>query len=137
MTRRKATLCYLCGEPITTDRTRDHVPPQSFFPEQLRREKNFSNLDIVDAHGRCNSAYQKDEQYFFHALAPLARQTQAGAAIWATIDKPILTPQEYALRRKIANEFSQDSQGRTRKTFEHERLYRVAKKIVRGLSFLR
>jgi hypothetical protein len=137
VTRRKATICYLCGQPIGRDRTRDHVPPQSFFPESLRREKNFSKLDIVDAHKTCNTAYQRDEQYFFHSLAPLARQTQAGPAIWKTIDKPILTSHEWNLRRKIASEFYVDNNGQVRKTFEHDRLYRIAKKIVRGLSFLR
>jgi len=103
----------------------------------MRKVKNFSKLDVVYAHRGCNGAYKLDEQYFFQSLAPLARRTEAGPAIWQIVDKPILTPAEWNLRRRIAGEFYRDESGQLRKTFEHQRIYRVAKKIVRGLHFLR
>jgi hypothetical protein len=131
------TICYLCGKPLGRDRTRDHVPPQSFFPPALRRQKNFSRLDTVWAHAKCNGAFKIDEQYFFHSLAPLARRTEAGPAIWNAIDKPIITPHELRLRRQIAGEFSVDRWGRVHKTFDQKRIYRIIRKIIRGLWFLR
>lgn len=135
--RKYPDICYLCGEPMGQDRTRDHVPAQSFFPPALRRLKNFSRLDVVWAHSKCNGAYQTDEQYFFHALAPLARRTEAGPSIWSVIDKPILTPRELRLRQKVLSEFRLDEYGQVRKTFDKARVDRVVKKIVRGLWFLR
>jgi hypothetical protein len=130
-------VCYLCGETMGADRTRDHVPPRSFFPAALRKEKNFSKLDVVFAHRTCNAAYSADEQYFFLSFAPLARQAEAGPAIYRTIEKPIVTPREWNLRLRIAGELYQDSAGQIRKRFDAGRVYRVAKKIVRGLHFLR
>lgn len=135
--RNAPDICYLCGRAMGKDRTRDHVPPQSFFPEPLRRVKNFSKLDVVHAHRDCNGSYKLDEQYFFQSLAPLAKKTQAGPSIWQVVDKLILTPAEWNLRRRVAREFYRDHAGVIRKTFEHRRIYRVAKKIVRGLHFLR
>jgi hypothetical protein len=138
MKQRKAPdICYLCAKQMGRDRTRDHVPPQSFFPEPLRKVKNFSRLDVVYAHRECNGSYKLDEQYFFQSLAPLARRTEAGPSIGKAIEKPILTPAEWRLRQQVAREFYRDATGQARKTFQHERLYRVAKKIIRGLHFLR
>ena len=134
--KKHSSICYLCGEPIGRDRTRDHVPPQCFFPPELRRQKNFSRLDVLSAHSRCNSAFQLDEQYFFHSLAPLARRTEAGPSIWGVIDKPILTPGEFRLRQQISGEFRVASTGEIRKTFDRTRIERVIRKIIRGLWFL-
>jgi hypothetical protein len=133
----KSEVCYLCGGPMGRDRTRDHVPAQSFFPAVLRKQRNFSKLDVVYAHRKCNAGYSSDEQYFFLSLAPLAHRSEVGPAIYKTIEKPILTPREWSLRRSIANELYADSSGQIRKRFDGERVYRVAKKIVRGLHFLR
>src|SRR5205085_4237537 len=41
------------------------------------------------------------------------------------------------LHVKIHNEFGRDRQGRLRKTFDHDRIYRVAHKVVRGLWYVR
>src|SRR6266446_2115746 len=69
MKERKAPdTSYLCGQSMGKDRTRDHVPPRSFFPESLRKLKNFSKLDGVSAHRDCNRAYMLDEQYFFQSV---------------------------------------------------------------------
>ncbi len=135
--RKAPDICYLCGQAMGKDRTRDHVPPQSFFPEALRKQKNFSKLDVVYTHRDCNRAYMLDEQYFFQSLAPLARRTEAGPAIWKSVDKLILTAAEWNLRLRVGREFYVDEAGQVRKTFEYDRIYRVAKKIVRGLHFLR
>jgi hypothetical protein len=135
--RKAPDICYLCGKAMGKDRTRDHVPPQSFFPEALRKQKSFSKLDVVYDHRDCNRVYMLDEQYFFQSLAPLARRTEAGPAIWKSVDKLILTPAEWNLRLCIGREFYVDAAGQVRKTFEHDGIYRVAKKIIRGLHFLR
>lgn len=130
-------ICYLCDLPMGGDRTRDHVPPLNFFPEDLRKRKNFSRLDVVWAHRACNAAFMLDEQYFFHTLAPLARRTEAGPSIWKRIDKPILTPRELDLRARIAREFSVDDLGRVHKTYDQSRVERIVHKMLRGLWFLR
>lgn len=119
------------------DRTRDHVPPQVFFPPAHRRMKNLSKLEVVHAHSKCNGDYKLDEQYFFHSLAPLARRTEVGPAIWQSIEKPILTSRERNLRLKIAGEFSINPVGRVQKRFDKKRIDRVMRKIVRGLWFQR
>src|SRR5947209_7969634 len=104
-------ICYDCGLPMAKDRTRDHVPPRSFFPPSLRKQKNLSRLDVVWAHRKCNKSYELDEKYFFQALAPLARRTQVGPALWERIDKPILTVAEAKLQTQIAREFWRDRFG--------------------------
>jgi hypothetical protein len=119
------------------DRTRDHVPPRSFFPPSVRRHKNLSRLDVVWAHKKCNKSYELDEEYFLQSLAPLARRTEVGPALWERIDKPILTLREVKLQTQIAREFWRDPRGRVRKTWDRERVNRVVRKWVRGLWFLR
>jgi hypothetical protein len=47
--------CYACHKPATT---REHAPPQSFFPESYR--KNLITVPSCDAH---NNAYAKDVEY--------------------------------------------------------------------------
>jgi hypothetical protein len=135
--RKYPDICYLCGNPMAADRTRDHVPAQSFFPAELRRQKNYSRLDVVWAHAKCNGAYKLDEEYFFHALATLARRTEAGPAIWRVVDKAILKPGQIRLRQKILGEFRWDRVRRLHKTFDKPRVDRVIRKIIRGLWFLR
>lgn len=119
------------------DRTRDHIPPKSFFPETWRKEKNLSRLDVVWAHKACNASYQLDEEYSFQSLAPLARRTEVGPALWEKIEKPILTLSEFKLRQQVAQEFSRDQFGRIHKTWDQQRVNRVIRKIVRGMWFLR
>lgn len=125
--------CYLCSDSIdAADRTVDHVPPKSLFPESLRRQRNFDRLTTLPAHRRCNSAFAKDEQYFLHALGLLAR-TDAGTHIAERLINSVQDGRQLGLHRRIDREFSRDAAGRLRKTFDYERIYRVAHKIVRGL----
>jgi hypothetical protein len=118
------------------DRTRDHVPPQSFFPPLLRKERNYSRLEVVYAHELCNGSYKLDEEYFLQSLAPLARRTEAGPALWDRIARSDLKPPALRLRSQIASEFSRDAFGRFHKTYDRERVNRVIRKIIRGLWFL-
>jgi hypothetical protein len=119
------------------DRTRDHVPPLSFFPKSLRKEKNLSRLNVVYAHKACNASYQLDEEYFFQSLSPLARRTEVGPALRQEIEKPVLTLAKIKLQRQIVGEFSRDQFGRVHKTYDRQRINRVIRKILRGLWFLR
>lgn len=119
------------------DRTRDHIPPKSFFPESWRKQKNLSRLDVVWAHKSCNASYQLDEEYFFQSLAPLARRTEVGPALWEKIDKGVLSLAEFKLQQQVAREFSRDQFGRVHKTWDRERVNRVIRKIIRGMWFLR
>ncbi len=63
-------ICYLCGEKLTGNVSRDHVPPKQFFSSDVR--KHFSpKLLTLQAHQACNKQYQEDEDYFVHSLGPL------------------------------------------------------------------
>ena len=54
--------CYLCGERISPSvQTRDHVPPQKFFPEDFRKQRN-PNLKTLPTHRDCNEGYRTDEE---------------------------------------------------------------------------
>lgn len=47
--------CIYCGDEATT---RDHIPPQSFFPKPAP-----SNLVTVPACFKCNNTFSGDEEY--------------------------------------------------------------------------
>ena len=68
-------LCYLCGQPIEKNVSRDHVPPSQFFTKLFRQNRS-PNLLTLPAHTKCNKSYQSDEDYFFVALAGLNENVQ-------------------------------------------------------------
>ena len=56
------------------------TPPLLFYPKDLRRKYNISNLLTVPVHAACTLAYQFDEEYFVHTLLPMTCGSEAGDA---------------------------------------------------------
>jgi len=132
--------CYLCGHSVDdADRSVDHVPPKLIFPKMLRRERNFSNFWTVPSHKTCNHGFSQDEEYFFFSLGLLCNGSTTGRyAAETVIESAGRDDNRLPLHAKIYREFTHNPvTGELRKTFDHDRLYRVAHKIVRGLWFIR
>jgi hypothetical protein len=54
---RRMTFCYLCGEPLSGECNRDHVPPTAIFLEPDR-----DNPLILPTHSACNHSRTKDDE---------------------------------------------------------------------------
>ena len=81
----KINICYLCGQELKTDINDDHVPPKQFYPKNIRKSQNLSNLLVFKVHENCNSSYQKDEDYFVHSIAPVTLGSFSGNEIFKDI----------------------------------------------------
>jgi hypothetical protein len=129
--------CYLCGELISeTDMNYDHVPARQFFPEEFRKNKS-PQLLTLPTHKKCNSSFQKDEEYFFQSLFPLADGSPIGEQLWQEFyRKAEKHPRGYSLALKVYKEFKGHTpEGMVIKTMETERIENVLWKITRGLFF--
>jgi hypothetical protein len=139
--KRISGLCYLCGLPLAEPTSVDHVPPQLFFPKELRRKHNISSLLTIPVHAACNLAYQLDEEYFVHTLLPMTRGSEAGDAHHAHIRKKMDAGKNVALVNMVMGEFKSVVKGvhlpptRVAKVIDHYRFHRVLWKIIRGLHF--
>jgi hypothetical protein len=47
----------------------DHVPPQQLYAPEIRKAHH-PQLLTIPVHAACNKGFQKDEDYFVHALMP-------------------------------------------------------------------
>jgi hypothetical protein len=132
--------CYLCGNELKGETDRDHVPPRQFYARELRKQHSPS-LFTLPVHSSCNKAYQRDEDYFVHAIAPLAMESYSGNAIWKDIAHQYTRPQGVIVGKMILKEFDKRPSGlylpggKVVKRFNGERAWRVVWKIVRGLFF--
>lgn len=63
--------CYLCGRPLSAPTSVDHVPPKQLFAPSVRKAHDLQ-LFTIPTHTACNTAYQRDEDYFVHTLMPFA-----------------------------------------------------------------
>jgi hypothetical protein len=133
--------CYLCGAAITSDRSDDHVPPKQFFPESIRAQFNLSRLITIPAHGKCNTGFSKDEEYFTWALGSIATNSPVGRALVDDKAASFRAGKAVGLGLKILQEFDARPSGLhlphglVVKKVEGARLVRVVWKIVRGLYF--
>lgn len=134
-------ICYLCGEKIVGRVSWDHVPPKQFYASILRKSVNL-NLLTLPTHKSCNISYGKDEEYFLHSLAPVAKHTKTGAEIWKDIKKVAQKKESCKLIRKVYHEFTNMPNhiylppGIVAKKFEFDRIERVIWKIIRGLYYV-
>lgn len=137
--------CYLCGEPIADgDLSRDHVPPRQFFLPPIRKDDS-SQLATLRAHRACNAAYQRDEEYLFHSLAPLALQSPLASDINAVLRRGLsrttgsgAPPMIY---KRVLSQFEPRPAGlvipgRVAYQLDGTRAARVIWKVVRGLFVL-
>ncbi len=78
----RVTHCYLCGRPLSCPTSRDHCPPLTLFPPEIRRQHNLSQLIAIWVHRDCNASYQSAEEYFKATMVPFARGSVAGDSIY-------------------------------------------------------
>jgi hypothetical protein len=132
--------CYLCGKPLSSPISYDHVPPRQLFARALRRIHS-PQLLTIPVHDACNKDYQFDEDYFVHTLVPFAPATVAGRAAYDEVLAKFRAGEKVPLTRSVVNEFDPMPSGlilpgnKVVKRFQGSRVARVAWKIVRGLYF--
>jgi len=140
---KKQDVCYLCGKLIQEGEwSRDHVPAAQFFPEEFR-QKESPQLITLPVHTKCNTDFQKDEDYFFASLMPLADGSLVGEQLWNEARRRAEShPRGLGLNMKVYKEFSNQTPGgillppwRVVKNIEIERIDNVLQKIMRGLCF--
>src|SRR6266481_2713601 len=138
---RNVGLCYLCGKPLTEPTSVDHVPPLLFFPKELRKKYDMSQLLTIRVHQACNLAWQLDEEYFVHTLLPIARGSESADAAHRQSFRKYQTGKNVRLINQVMNEFRHVVNGvhlpanRVAKLIDANRVHDVIWKIVRGLHF--
>lgn len=134
------SVCYLCGRPLIEDITRDHVPPDQFFPASLK-ESGGIQLVTLPSHYACNHSYCKDEEYFVQSLGILAIDCPVGKELEKDIRRRSREPGRRPLYEMVRKEFNLRPgglylpRGMVAKDFNWDRVERVGWKIVRGLFF--
>jgi hypothetical protein len=88
--------CIYCGEPRPL--TRDHVPPQSIFPNPKP-----SNLITVPARQDCNGGFKLDDEYFRTFVVTGSYRSSAARSLWdrKTIGSPNAESIRQILRRSM------------------------------------
>jgi hypothetical protein len=134
--------CYLCGRPIgTEDPTMDHVPPQRFFPQEIRHSRSL-NLVTLKTHRDCHRPWGRDEEYVFNAILPLAMDSDTGKAAARDLGRSFRREAGQRLGRMVAREFEDRPSGLVLpgdliiKRLDGQRLHRVMWKIARGVIFV-
>jgi len=139
--RIKPTHCYLCGKELSEPISVDHVPPLLFFPKDLRRKYNISNLLTIPVHAACNRAWQEDEEYFVHTLLPVSGGSEAGDAHHFRVREKMKSGKNVLLVNQVMDEFRSAINGvhlpasKVAKLIDHRRAHGVIWKIIRGLYF--
>jgi len=138
-------VCYLCGNLIDAEKpTRDHVPPQQFFPKELRVERNL-NLWVAPTHNKCNEDYREDEEYFYATMfSAVARgNPKMHRIMYNDFLRRTNNPQTPAMMRRTMKGISSISsggihlpRGLLQVKADCWRLDRVVKKITRGLYWI-
>jgi hypothetical protein len=137
-------ICYICGNPLSKKKQEngdDHVPPKQFYSKEIRSSKGFPHLFTLPTHKKCNEAYSSDEQYFTHALLPIAVDSYTGRSLWNEIGRQYNEGKNIPLLKKSFAEISQRPSGLylpgydVVKYFDPQRVWRVIWKIHRGLFF--
>jgi hypothetical protein len=132
-------VCYLCGEPVSEDRSDDHVPPEALFAPEIRKRFNFARLATLPTHGTCNRRYSLDEEFFVATLALIAEGSPTATAVIRQHAAKLRAGKARALGFKILKQFEERPSGLylpsglVAMRLEGDRISRVAWKIVRGL----
>lgn len=135
-------ICYLCGEPISDEVSRDHVPPQQFYAPSLRQRFNLDKLTTLPTHDACNKAYGRDEEYVICSLVAPSQGSVAANALFQHHVQKFRAGQMQGLVHKIMSSFDERPSGlhlpnnRVVMRLEGERVKRVVWKIVRGLYYI-
>jgi hypothetical protein len=135
-------LCYLCGEVLGSNVSRDHIPPQQIWSPEVRRRFDVSQLVTLSTHPFCNSAYSRDEEYAVRMLSLAAYESPTGRSLVQHGLAKAREGKSLGLHRAVVQSFDPRPGGlylpdeRTLVRVDGARVKRVAWKIVRGLWFL-
>ncbi len=134
-------VCVYCGleDPDVRDRTRDHVPPKNLFPEPRP-----SDLITVPCCRQCNGSASEDDEYFRFVLTSRIDTSDHPEAekvrprIFRSLQRPEATGFSDLLREIMIDVDVHTPSGiyvgkGAGIKISHERLNRVADRIVRGL----
>lgn len=135
--KKEKNFCVYCAEYKKT--TKDHVPPESFFPKPKP-----SDLITVPACAGCNGSAGKDEEFFLATfMFSEAGESVAGKKLWnEKIHR--MYDKNKGLRRKIAQNLKYSDVITSSGIFlgrkltikqEPKRFENVVSKIVKGLYF--
>jgi hypothetical protein len=139
---KKSETCYLCGELLEEEISRDHWPPSQFFPKNLRKKHKPNALITLPSHIACNKKIELDEEYFYVSLAPLSEDPYIQKAIHEDLKRKFKDPRKLPLYRMVEKEFRETTDAglyypapKLTKKFNRKRVENVIWKIVRGLYF--
>jgi len=138
--KKKVGRCVFCG--VRGPITREHIPAKAFFPSPLP-----SNLITVPSCRKCNSEWQKDEDYF--RLCLVAREDTKGNRsrdeLFPTVKRSLTRVDARGFANKFLNSLAEVEEftpagiyvrSGVSVSFEGARLDRVAEKVIRGLFYL-
>ena len=144
-------ICHLCGKEIDysledgdLSKTREHIPPQQFYPQQMRGDIR-GQLLVRPTHKGCNRSFKLDEEYFVHTYYPhVNSQSMSGRQLIEDIQRRAENAgnQSRTLLAMIEREFSSISPGGIHLphgTIIHNinaaRVDRIIRKILQGLHY--
>ncbi len=140
----ESQICYICGLPLSMikeENDDDHVPPKQLYSKEIRSSPQFPRMFKMPTHKECNDSFSKDEQYFTHALLPVALDSYTGFSLWKEIGDQYNSGKNIPLLKKSVAEIIQRPSGlvlpygKVLKRFDPQRVWRVVWKINRGLFF--
>jgi hypothetical protein len=128
-------MCAYCGERIATDR--EHVFPKNLYPESKIKSR-VQRLTIPSCNV-CNNGWSYDEAHFRNVLSLAGEPNDSRRELWETTVKRSFRQIDGPRRvQDIVSTWRQvEVDGRVRHMVypgEDNRVVRVVKKIVRGLS---
>jgi len=136
---KKVGRCVFCG--VRGPITREHIPAQNLFPPPMP-----SNLITVPSCRKCNSEWQRDEDYF--RLWLVAREDTKGNpardALFPTVNRSLARVEARGFLKSFMDSLAKAEQvtpagiyvrSGTVVTTEGSRLDRIAEKIIRGLFY--
>ena len=116
------------------------MPPRQFYSKEIRKLHS-PNLRTLPTHPACNRAYQLDEEYFIHTMAPMVMESYSGKSVLRELLAQYKNKRNAKLSKKILSEFEERPsglilpQGKVIKRIDPERVWRIVWKIIRGLFF--
>jgi hypothetical protein len=144
MKRLSVTTCYLCGKPLTGDKSLendDHIPPKQLLVKEMRR-KYRPRLITLRTHRTCNSSYSLDEEYFKHCLIPFGKGSEGGDAAWVKAVREYQSGEnvkivQHVLRQAKTTVYDVSlPPGKIWLDYDRSRIDRIIGKIIKGLHFL-
>jgi len=135
-----ARRCAYCGR-AEVKLTTDHIIPKCLYPPSRRKRTPSLQLLTAPACDECNKGFTNDEAYFLHMLVLAGKSNAAVQELWATTMDRGLREQKDGWRRvedvheQMIPIATPDGERRAVFPGNDERVMRVVKKVIRGLSY--